>query len=109
MSRLYLFLAGNERYVLTSVPKLCLLLRNQILYCFLVTNSDTQEAPFHTLYMALHQQAVLREQDLKAEEYFMTPLSGEETKSEIMSKFYKMTSHPLQVTKTFRHVKTTFY
>ena len=54
--------------------------------------------------MTPHQQAVLREQDQEMEKYFMTPLSGGETESEIMSKFYRMTSHPLQVTKTIKCV-----
>ena len=47
--------------------------------------------------MAPYQRAVLEEQDAEWAEYFMAPLTGEESEEDVMKKFYKMTSQPLQV------------
>ena len=47
--------------------------------------------------MAPYQLAVLEEQDAEWAEYFMAPLTGEESEEDVMKKFYKMTSQPLQV------------
>ena len=47
--------------------------------------------------MAPYQRAVLEEQDAEWAEYFMAPLTGGESEEEVMKKFYKMTSQPLQV------------
>ena len=40
---------------------------------------------------------MLRKQDEKRATYFAAPLSGDETGQEIRTKFYRMTSQPLQV------------